>query len=67
MTLKKYLANRNRGFKTEFAKAIGTSLCFLWHIANGKKQVPHALAKRIEKETEGKVKKEELRPDIWGE
>lgn len=48
------------------AEAVGTNERYLWQIATGRRKASPALAKRIETATGGKVKKAELRPDIWG-
>lgn len=65
MTLAKFLNKKPRGFKTEFARKIGTSPSFLRQVETGYSKCPLELAKKIEKEAGGKVKKHDLRPDVW--
>lgn len=45
-----------------FAKRVGTSLPYLVHVVYGNRRVSMELAVRIEKETHGYVKAEELHP-----
>lgn len=65
MKLIKYLSNRRRGFKADFAKRLGISLSFLRQIETGAAKMPIAVAKHIESYTDGAVKKSDVRPDIW--
>lgn len=65
MKLSNYLSSMPRGGKSAFAKRIGISNSFLWQIASGKSQIPPEVAKKIEQQTKGIVKKSELRPDLW--
>lgn len=67
MSLARYLANRPRGFKAEFAKKLGISNSFLSQIESGRAKMPLRLAKHISVFTEGQVTKAEIRPDVWEE
>ncbi|AWX14816.1 transcriptional regulator [Mergibacter septicus] len=66
MNLKKYLSNRPRGFKSEFAKKLGISKSFLRQVETGYSKAPIYLAKKIEKLTNKEIKKSDIRPDVWG-
>jgi len=48
------------------ARALGISKTWLSLIINGKKNPSAYLSKEIEKYTNGEVKREELRPDLFG-
>lgn len=65
MDLLSYLEQLPKGGKTEFAKKIDVTKPFLRNMAIGKAKIPIYIAKRIEKQTFGKVSKTELRPDVW--
>lgn len=67
MKLLEYL--ESLGGKSEiedFAKSCGTSYMYLMHIARGTqdKKAGESLAINIERESEGVVRCEELRPDV---
>lgn len=57
--------HENRLTQTEFGKAIGVSQGLVWQWMNGYAKVSAASAKKIELETKGKIRKSDLRPDIW--
>lgn len=65
MDLASYLANRPRGFKARLARQLGVSRSFLRQMETGISKIPIHLAKKMESVTDGKMKKENLRPDIW--
>ncbi|KGQ36956.1 YdaS family helix-turn-helix protein [Gallibacterium genomosp. 1] len=65
MKLTGYLSNRQRGFKANFAKQVGVSMCFLRNCEMGRTKIPPYLAKKIEVATNGEVSKSEMRPDLW--
>lgn len=66
MTLKEYFATRPRGAKLEMAKKLNISKTWMALIISGR-QVPSAgLAVMIHQVTNGKVSREELRPDLFG-
>lgn len=54
------------GNPTRLAAAIGYSQHAVWHAAK-RGQVSPKMAVAIHKATRGKVKKQELRPDIFGD
>lgn len=65
MTLQNYLASLARGEKKRFAHQINVSSSFLRQMETGKSKVPPIRAKQIEEATNGIVKKEDMRPDLW--
>jgi DNA-binding transcriptional regulator YdaS (Cro superfamily) len=66
MALKKYFLPLPRGSKVSMARALGISKTWLSLIINGRKHPSAYLSKEIEKYTNGEVKREELRPDLFG-
>lgn len=48
------------------AKEAGTTVGYLIQLAGGHRQPSPGLSRLLEQATEGKVTKEEMRPDIWG-
>jgi len=64
MQLRTYL-RRNRISATQFAKSVGKSKSLLTLVLQGKRRVSPALAKEIERVTNGDVPKHEMRADIW--
>lgn len=52
------------GGRKKFAERIGVTPQFVWQMQKGKRPIPPALCARIEAETG--VKREVLRPDIFG-
>ena len=56
------------GGQTNLAKAIGVSQGAVWQALNGHKQratVPGGWCPKIEAATKGKIKREDLRPDLY--
>lgn len=53
------------GSETRLAKAIGFSQHAVWH-ARRKGKPSAEMAVAIDRFTEGKVSKQDLRPDLWG-
>lgn len=51
---------------TRLAAAIGYSQHAVWHALNRRRQVSARMAVAIERATKGKIRREELRPDIFG-
>ena len=51
---------------SRLAEAIGYSQHAVWHAINIRKRVSPRMALAIHRATKGKVKKEHLRPDIFG-
>ena len=64
MDIEEYLF-RSKTTKTQFAKALGISRTHLHDLLAGRKRITAEVAFKIEKETQGAVTKEELRPDIF--
>lgn len=67
MTLSDYLSQLERGGKSRFAEKIGVSKSFLRQMEVGTAPIPINVAKKIEKHTQGKVTRAEVRPDVWAE
>lgn len=65
MKLQQYLSTLPRGGKTRLAKKMKISLSFLCNINKGIYKCPLRIVRHIEELTEGKVKKSEIRPDLW--
>lgn len=65
VNLTEYLSSLPRGGKSRFAKSLNVSKSFLRQMETGKSQIPIGVARKIENETSGIVKKEVLRPDVW--
>ena len=51
---------------TALAKATGYSQHAVWHALNKRGQVSARMAVAIERATKGQVRREQLRPDIFG-
>lgn len=67
MTLKEYFESQPWGAKRQMCRDLGVSKTWLSLIINGH-HVPSAqLAYEIEKQTQGKVTRRELRPDLFGD
>ena len=49
------------------ALRVGTNLAYMYQIANGDRQASPQLANRIHQATNGAVRREELRPDIYAD
>jgi DNA-binding transcriptional regulator YdaS (Cro superfamily) len=67
MQLKEYFENKPHGTKVDFARNIGITKTWLSLIISGKKLPSASLCTIIEKMTNKKVKRKELRPDLFGE
>lgn len=64
MTLLELLDSKTDAQRQAFAKACGTSVAYLYHIAKGRKQVGVPLIINIERESKGAIRCEDLRPGI---
>ena len=53
------------GTQTELARRIGKTQAHVWNWLHRDHRVPADVAARIEAATDGQVKKEELRPDVF--
>jgi DNA-binding transcriptional regulator YdaS (Cro superfamily) len=67
MNLHEYFEDKPRGFKTQFAKKVGITKTWLSQIISGRQIPSPPLCNAIERFTDGHVKREELRPDIFGD
>lgn len=67
MTLQEYFGDKPYGSKAEMAKALGVSKTWMALIINGLRVPSPELALEIERLTDGKVRRIDLRPDIFGE
>jgi DNA-binding transcriptional regulator YdaS (Cro superfamily) len=65
MTLSEYFNKQGRGAKVEMAKQLGISKTWLSLIISGRSIPSAPLCNMIEVLTKGKVKRKELRPDIF--
>ena len=66
MTLKEYFANKPRGSTIAMARTLGISKTWFSLIVTGRQLPSPELARDIELHTGRKVKRAELRPDIFG-
>ncbi|HEJ7928004.1 YdaS family helix-turn-helix protein [Serratia marcescens] len=64
--MKIYWDTLSKSEQNALAKRVGSSSGYLRLIFNGYKKAGFSLAKRIEEETNGKVTRCQLRPDIYG-
>lgn len=53
--------------QTALAEAIGYSQHAVWHALKRRKQVSPKMAAAIDRATKGRISKEELRPDVFGD
>ena len=67
MNLKEYFGELPHGSKIEFAKQLGITKTWLSLIISGKKIPSGPLSIVIQRMTNGKVSKSELRPDLFGD
>jgi len=65
VTLEEYFVGEPRGAKVEMAQYLGISDVWLSMLIRGKRRASASLCKKIEKATQGLVKRKELRPDIF--
>jgi DNA-binding transcriptional regulator YdaS (Cro superfamily) len=65
MQLKEYFENKPHGSKVIFAKSLGITKTWLSLIMSGRKLPSAFLCIEIERLTKKKVKRKELRPDIF--
>ena len=67
MTLDEFFATKQRGAKLAMATKLGISKTWLSLLISYRKQASPGLCKEIERYTKGAVKRETLRPDIFGD
>lgn len=65
MTLQEYFATEPRGAKAEMAEFLGISATWLSLIIANRRVASAVLSKKIEKATQGLVKRKDLRPDLF--
>ena len=66
MQLKDYFENKPHGSKVSFAKSLGITKTWLSLIMSGRKLPSASLCATIERITNKKVKRKDLRPDLFG-
>ena len=66
MQLSDYFNNKAHGARSEMAEALGITRTWLSLLISGRRVPSPLLASSIEKYTKGKVKRKELRPDVFG-
>ena len=67
MEFKDFVKGLNREEREVYAAAAGTTVDYLWQISGGFSKPSGLLARRLADESGGKVRREDLRPDIFGE
>jgi DNA-binding transcriptional regulator YdaS (Cro superfamily) len=66
MQLRDYFENKPHGSKVIFATSLGITKTWLSLIINGRKLPSASLCATIERMTNKKVKRKDLRPDLFG-
>lgn len=66
MTLIEYFKDEPRGSKAEMSEHLKISHTWLSLLMKGERRASAALCMKIEKATQGLVKRKELRPDLFG-
>ena len=66
MTLIEYFKDEPRGSKAEMAEYLKISPTWLSLLMKGERRASAALCMKIEKATQGLVKRKDLRPDLYG-
>jgi DNA-binding transcriptional regulator YdaS (Cro superfamily) len=67
MDLKEYFSTEPMGARTEMANYLGISRTWMSQLIHGHKKPSAELCVQIEKATQGLVKREVLRPDLFAE
>lgn len=65
MTLEEYFATEPRGSKVEMAIYLGITATYISLLIHGKRRTSKSLAISIENATQGLVKRQDLRPDLF--
>lgn len=65
MTLATLISDMDR--RRSLAAAVNTNPVYLWQIATGRRRCGPKLAQAIHAQTHGIVRKQDLRPDLWGD
>lgn len=66
MDFKTFWFGMEQPLRVEFADRVGRSPGYLQLVAGGFRRASHGLATSIEEKSEGKVTRQEMRPDIFG-
>lgn len=66
MGLKEYFDGQPYGSKAAMAKKLGITKTWMSLLVSGRQKCSPELALKIEQETQGKVTREDLRPDLFG-
>ena len=66
VNLTEYFAEEPRGAKAEMAEYLGITPTWLSLIMKGERKASADLCVKIEKATQGLVKRKDLRPDLYG-
>ena len=66
MTLTEYFEHEPRGAKAEMAEYLKITPTWLSQLMKGERRASAALCMKIEKATQGLVKRKDLRPDLFG-
>lgn len=66
-TLRTYLATLSTVDQAAYAKRCGTSIGYLRKALSTKPRLDGALVRKLDEQSEGKVSRFDLRPDIFGE
>lgn len=66
MTLSEYFKDEPRGAKAEMAEYLNISPTWLSLLMKGERRASAALCAKIERATQGMVKRKDLRPDLFG-
>lgn len=67
MTLKQFFLDKPRGTKAAMAHAMGVSRTWLALLISEARKPSAELANSIHRYTDGAVRREDLRPDLFGE
>ena len=65
MDMKEYIKTEGRDAAKHLASRVGTKYVYLSQIASGFRKPSNILAVAIERETEGRITRRELRPDLY--
>ena len=65
MTLEEYFATEPRGSKVEMADYLGITATYISLLIHGKRRASKSLSISIENATQGLVKRQDLRPDLF--
>lgn len=67
MTLKEYFETQPWGSQRDMCKLLGVSKTWMSLLVNGHAAPSAHLAYQIERQTDGRVTRKDLRPDLFGE